>query len=390
MKRVTACMAALLTCVACSSNSDDTSGAPTSDAPPPPGAPASSSSTPPAKGGQTGGTSTPGDGPAHVDPANCPTGTTKAKMNGLDVCKTSTGVPLVEHVFVVVLENMSLDTFGEGDTPTLDKLRKDNAIAKDYHGASHPSLPNYIAMTSGDTQGIGCDCKPTTAGGLKACTNACNLFAQDCACNRNVKNIADQLEAKGLGWKAYGEGMGAACNLADDDNTGYAVRHVPFLYYDGIQGKPDRCKAHVVDLLPGGVSTAPDAPAFQFVAPNLTHDGHDPVLPGFHSTNLTNIDTFIGPFVKTITDSASFQKGGLLVIVFDEDDNSGFPTADDPIPLIVISPFAKKSYESKVKADHYTLLATIEDALALGGRLGQAGKPRAGMADTLSDFFPAQ
>src|SRR5205807_665542 len=145
-------------------------------------------------------------------------------------------------------------------------------------------------------------------------------FSHDCACPRKVTNVADQLEAKGLGWKAYGEGMGAACTLTDDANTGYAVRHVPFLYYDGIQGKPDRCKAHVVDLLPGGVSTA----------------------------------------------------------------------ADGPVPLIVVSPFAKTKFESKVKADHYTLLATIEDALALGGRLGQAGKQRTGMADTLSDFFPAQ
>jgi hypothetical protein len=265
-------------------------------------------------------------------------------------------------------------------------MRAANAIAADYHGASHPSLPNYIAMTSGDTQGIACDCNPA---GTTACTSSCNLFSHDCACNRPVKNLADQIEDAKLGWKAYGEGMGAACNLTDDPNTNYAVRHVPFLYYDSVQKNADRCKSHVVDLLPGGLALGADAPAFQFVAPNLINDGHNPQIPGSHSTNLANIDAFIGPFVQTITQSQAFQKGGLLLIVYDEDDNSGFPTADDPIPLLVLSPYAKKKFESNVKADHYTLLATIEDALGLGGRLGQAGKARTGMADTLADFFPA-
>ncbi len=308
-------------------------------------------------------------------------------MNGLPVCKTGSGVPLVEHVFVVVLENMSLNTFGEGTTPNLDALRAANAIATDYHGASHPSLPNYIAMTSGDTQGIACDCNASAG---TACTSACSVVSHDCTCTRDVKNLADQIEGAHLGWKAYGEGMGAPCNLTDDANTKYAVRHVPFLYYEGIQKNADRCKSHIVDLAPGGLALGADAPAFQFVAPNLTHDGHDPQVPGSHATNLANIDAFIGPFVQTITGSQAFEKGGLLVIVYDEDDNSGFPTADDPIPLLVVSPYAKKKFESKAKADHYSLLATIEDALGLGGRLGQAGKPRAGMADTLADFFPTQ
>ncbi len=47
--------------------------------------------------------------------------------------------------------------------------------------------------------------------------------------------MADQLEAANLTWMAFGEDMGTACNTTDSGN--YAQRHVPFLYYSGIQGK---------------------------------------------------------------------------------------------------------------------------------------------------------
>ena len=322
------------------------------------------------------------EGNVRVDPTHCPPGTAAATMNGLAVCKTASGVPLFDHVFLVVLENMSLNTFGEGTTPNLDALRAGNAIATDYHGVSHPSLPNYIALTSGDTQGIACDCRASAA---TVCTSSCSLLAENCACTRGVRNLADQIEDAKKTWMAYGEGMGSPCNLDDLQSAKYAVRHVPFLYYDNVQKDAGRCRSHVVDLLPGGIALGSDAPAFQFVAPNLVHDGHDPQAPGFHATNLANIDAFIGPLANAITTSDAYKNGGLFVIVFDEDDNSGFPTADDPIPLLVLSPYAKKKFQSVKKANHYSLLATIEDGLALEGRLGKAAA-----ADALGDFFPNQ
>jgi hypothetical protein len=88
--------------------------------------------------------------------------------------------------------------------------------------------------------------------------------------------------------------------------------------------------------------------------------------------------------VPSITGAMSL-KNSVVFIVWDEDDLSGGLTnTDDPIPLFVLSPLAKNGgYPSSVHADHYALLATIEDGLNLP-RLGNAIG-----ATPLSDFFPA-
>ena len=78
------------------------------------------------------------------------------------------------------------------------------------------------------------------------------------------------------------------------------------------------------------------------------------------------------------------------MVVWDEDDESGgLRGSDDPIAIFVMSPYAKAGgYVSSVKANHYSLLATIEDGLGLP-HLGMASNPGAGIAATLTDFFPA-
>jgi hypothetical protein len=289
-----------------------------------------------------------------------------------------------------MMENTSLSTLSDGiaagTAPNMDALTKKCATASDYHGVTHPSLPNYIALTSGDPQGIGCDCK--AAQGQGDCNKlTCNSLLGMCSCNQAVQNLADQLETAGKSWMAFGEDMGAPCNLTDSGN--YAVRHVPFLYYDDIQTNAQRCQTHVVDF----TNYDPKKPhAFDYIAPNLVDDMHDPNLnPDLsHTKNIANGDAWLGPQVDAIVASPEFAKGRLLVVAWDEDDNSGAIFKDDPIPMFVISPYAKGGgYVSAVTADHYSLLATIEDGLGLP-RLGQAAQARPGMADTLADYFPAK
>jgi phosphatidylinositol-3-phosphatase len=330
--------------------------------------------------GGSGGSSSTGCG------SGCPTGYTCGTANGIAVCRTASGVPLFTHVFLILMENTSLSTLESamngGNAPNFAGLAKKYASGSDYHGVAHPSLPNYIALTSGDTQGIGCDCQPTPQT-LGCNTITCNLVVNTCGCDKQVTNLADQLDAVQKSWMAFGQDMNAPCNLSDSGN--YAVRHVPFLYYDDIQKNAARCKAHVVDLSNFDPN---NAPAFTYIAPNLINDMHNPDPAGLQ--NIKNGDAWIGPTVSAITASPDYTNGGLLVIVWDEDDGSGGITGtDDPIPIFVLSPYAKAGYVSQPKADHYSLLATIEDGLGLP-RLGQASKPPSGVATTLSDYFPAQ
>jgi phospholipase C len=196
-------------------------------------------------------------------------------------------------------------------------------------------------------------------------------------------HIGDQIEASPLHltWKAYAESMNTACNLTA--STDFVPRHVPFLYYKNVQEDSTRCTAHVVDYSKLAADLSGTLPSFVFIAPNLTDDMHGtwPLSP-----TISAGDTWLMKNVPTITGSAAYKQGGLLVIVWDEDDSSGGfgGTTDDPIPMFVMSPYAKTKYMSSTKADHYALLATIEDGLALT-RLGSAMN-----ATPLTDFFPAQ
>jgi hypothetical protein len=304
--------------------------------------------------------------------------------------RAPSGVPLFSTVFVIVMENTSYSTLRDDaptNTPYLHTLFSTAAYATDYHGVTHPSLPNYIAMTSGspgvqsDGKPVSCDCNPQG----NDCTS-CNILSS-CGCAQNAQHLGDQIDAAHAQWRAYGESMGTPCNM-----TGagvYVPRHLPFLYYLDVQTDAVRCADHVVDYAALASDLASTTPAFVFIAPNLVNDMHgtSPIPNPFAAAaNMHAGDLWLAANVPAITASAAYQRGGVLFIVWDEDDLSGGLTGtDDPIPLFVLSPLAKSGgFVSSTHADHYALLATIEDGLDLP-RLGNAASAR-----PLVDFFLEQ
>ena len=69
-------------------------------------------------------------------------------------------VPRLDHVFVIVLENHnSFTSFGSNgildnpQAPKITALAQKYNVAPNYHGVWHPSLPNYLAMITGDWTG---------------------------------------------------------------------------------------------------------------------------------------------------------------------------------------------------------------------------------------------
>jgi hypothetical protein len=275
------------------------------------------------------------------------------------------------------MENTSWSTLDQStNTPFIHSLKTSGAFASDYHGVAHPSLPNYIALISGSDQGVGCDCQPT---GTTACgAFNCNALLGNCSCEQSARSLAADLDAASVPWRAYAEDMGTACNQTDSGD--YAVRHVPFLYFDDVTTDANACADHVVDFTAFSGDLAAGPRRFTYIAPNLTDDMHNPFPAG--AQNLANGDTWLSQQVPAITASPAFQNGGLLVIVWDEDDNSGgLFGSDDPIPMFVLSPYTRGAYPGPNHADHYALLATIEDGLGLP-RLGNAGQ-----ATPLADYF---
>jgi hypothetical protein len=306
------------------------------------------------------------------------------------VCRAPSGVPLFSSIFVIMMENTSWSSLRDNpatNTPYIHNTLIKNAVyATDYHGVTHPSLPNYLAIISGspgkqsDGSAVGCDCNPT---GTPACTSSCNPLTSlisPCACPQTAMHLGDQIEAvSGLSWKAYAEDIGTACNGTSSGN--YAARHVPFVYFMHDTAFA-RCQSHVVDFGMLNADLMGTTPSFAFITPNLIDDMHGVGLTGQTQADLKNGDGWLGMHVPTITSSAAYKKAGVLFIVWDEDDGS---TGDNPIPLFVLSPLAKSGGTMiATQADHYALLATIEDGLGLA-RLGSAAQ-----ATPLVDFFPAQ
>jgi hypothetical protein len=70
------------------------------------------------------------------------------------------------------------EVVGSSSAPYLNSLARDCGLATNYHNITHPSLPNYIAATSGlGGQGLApfkSDCNPSA----RCSTDATSIFAQ--------------------------------------------------------------------------------------------------------------------------------------------------------------------------------------------------------------------
>jgi hypothetical protein len=256
-------------------------------------------------------------------------------------------LPSFSHVFVIVMENHEYNSvIGNPAAPYTNDLVASYGLATNYFGASHPSLPNYLALTAGSTFGIASDC--TT-------------------CFVSATNIADQVEASGRSWKAYMEDMPVPCYMGASSGN-YAMKHNPFIYYNDIRDNPARCAAHVapftqfwVDMSSGRV------PDLVWITPNMCNDTHDcPVGTG---------DAWLRSVVPTITGSAAFRNGGVLFITWDEgSSNAGCCSGSwgGHVATLVIAPNAIRGFRSATAENHYGLLRTIEDGFHLA-HLGAAG-----------------
>src|SRR5262245_61349288 len=75
----------------------------------------------------------------------CPGGYSCGTANGIPVCRAGSGIPRFGHVFLVLMENTSWSTLeASKNTPWLHGIQASAAFATDFHGVTHPSLPNYF------------------------------------------------------------------------------------------------------------------------------------------------------------------------------------------------------------------------------------------------------
>src|SRR5579864_7634533 len=230
------------------------------------------------------------------------------------------------HVFLIVMENHSAAEALAG--PFVASLAARYGVADNYHAVAHPSVPNYLALTTGQTWGVTDD--------------SYRVLPRS--------DLGDQLTAAHVSWKAYMEGLGPAGCL--NSPVPYDPGHNPFAFFGG------GCPSNVVPLtaLPGDLATS--TPRFSWITPDRCHDTHDcPVSAG---------DDWLRQEVTAILQSAAWKSNSVLFITWDEDDGS----ADNRVLTLVIQP-GQKHFVSNRLYTHYSLLATIEDLMGVG-RLANA------------------
>ncbi len=224
-----------------------------------------------------------------------------------------------KRVFVIVMENHSFEEALQGSYTA--ELEKQVGVATNYHAITHPSVPNYLAITSGTTWGVDADVYRA-------------LPPQD---------IGHQLTSAHITWRAYMEALGPGCF---DSPPPYDADHNPFAYYGG------RCPDNVVPFSELSQDLTATATRFSWIGPDICHSQHD------CSTAVG--DDWLRQTVGMITSSPAWQADAVLFITWDEDSGRN----DNRVLTLVLRPDVKHRV-SAVSYDHYSLLATMEDILGV-------------------------
>lgn len=238
-------------------------------------------------------------------------------------CGVSTTVSRYDHVVWILLENVGYSVVGSSEAPYLNALAAACGLATSYLAISHPSLPNYIALTSGSTHGITDDGEPSEH-------------------PLSGPSIFFQLHGN---WRSLEESMPVSCDRVTSGE--YAARHNPAVYYPSLGSA---CQRDDVPL----TSPLNLSAAFTFITPNICDDMHScPVADG---------DVWLAHAVPAIIASKQYQSRSLVVfITFDENDSG----TTNRVPTYVIAPSVPRGIKVSTSLDHYSLLRTTEFLLNL-------------------------
>ena len=252
--------------------------------------------------------------------------------------------PQSAHVAVILMENEEYGgVIGSPAAPFINGLARRYGLAEAMYAVTHPSLPNYLALTGGSAFGIGSDCT---------------------SCAVHGSSIVNQLESAHISWKAYMEDLPRPCFTGASAGD-YAKKHDPFAYYTQITNNRAWC-SRIVPLDSFFADERSDSlPRFIWITPNLCHDMHD--------CSVATGDNFLASLVPRLL--RSLGHGGLLFLTWDEGSSDAGCcrlASGGHIVTIVAGPGAKRGARMGTPTDHYSVLRTIEEALGLPRLRGAA------------------
>ncbi|MDA0252791.1 MAG: hypothetical protein O3A42_17900, partial [Actinobacteria bacterium] len=278
----------------------------------------------------------------------------------------------LDHVFMVYMENKGYnDIVGSTKAPFLNSLINAYGSATQYHGLTHPSLPNYYPVVGGTDFGLTYNC-------ATPCIDAETTL---------VSNIEDA----GKTWKGYAQSLQPGANplVASGD---YSPDQLPFPAFKSIANDP-QALANIVPLeqMAEDLKSVETAPNYAWFAANEDFNGEGPIdfpwgvlrfalsqLEPGNPYNIPALDQFLSETVPVVLNSEVWKdptRKSALVVTFDEDNNNtslGFGNEGNRVVFVVVpSPGAvaagmrSGAFNATNHYNHYSLLRFIEDSLGL-------------------------
>jgi phosphatidylinositol-3-phosphatase len=254
------------------------------------------------------------------------------------------------HLVIIVMENKEYaSVVGSSAAPYINNtLMPASRVFTNYYAEEHPSLPNYLALSSAGSAGCVADNCPV------------GFDSQE--------NLFHQMNTAGVSWKAYQESMPSNC--FPSNQGAYLVRHNPPPYYSNLGSS---CAANDVpftqfttDLQDGTL------PQFSWITPNKYNDMHNdqkkaPCL--LANTTLNRVcqgDTWLSqklPPLLALNDDANLGNDVTVILTFDE--GSTGDGGGGHVLTLVTGPNVAPGTQDATMYGHLGLLNAMEDWFSL-------------------------
>jgi acid phosphatase len=255
-------------------------------------------------------------------------------------------------VVLVLEENHGFaSVIGNSGMPYLNSLAQQYGLATQYYADTHPSIGNYFMLTTGQ------------------------LITNDDTFSGTVSadNIVRHILSAGKTWKEYSEDL-PYTGYTGGDSGAYSEHHNPLSYFSDVRNGSAQAQNLVgftqfqTDLSRGNL------PNFSFVTPNLNDDAHDGTL--------AQADAWLQQNIAPLLSSAQFQNGGVLIVVFDEAEDTDSTNGGGRVSMVIVGPGVKNGFQSGNIYQHENLLKTIANFMGIDSNIGNAQN-----VSVMSEFF---
>lgn len=238
--------------------------------------------------------------------------------------------------------------------PYLDSLASQYGLATQYFANGHPSMPNYLMLATGQME----------------------TFDDNFSGTISDDNVVRELVKAGKSWKAYAESIPSVGYLGGDVPP-YVRRHNPFTYLSDVQQNPSQA-ANIVPFSQFATDLANNAlPQYSFITPDVNNDAHNGTL--------SQADSWLKSNIAPLIASPAFQNSGLLIITFDESEDSDVENGGGHVATVIISSKSKAHFQSQTMYQHQSVLRLVLQSSGVGAFPGSSAT-----APAMTEFFSGQ